>query len=148
MIEKLFLILSLVGESHGYVHVPCHLVGNELREAYNLSSVPLGTSIRHVPVCQPSFEGQERRVRAIDLFATRQFEKIRGKFVLLTIIFCWHKIDSLVHFIQDNPVQGAALHSILSTCITVSGVPFALVDLAAAWVCARYVLPFEHLQCG
>ena len=68
--DKLFLVLSLVGESHGYVHVPCHLVGNELREAYNLSSVPLGTSIRHVPVCQPSFEGQERRVRAIDLFAT------------------------------------------------------------------------------
>ena len=45
-----------------------------------------------------------------------------------------------VHFIQDNPLQGVALHSVLSTCITVSGVPFALVDLAAAWVCAGFVL--------
>ena len=37
-------------------------------------------------------------------------------------------------FIQANPWQGVALHAVLSTAVTVSGMPFALIDLAAAWV--------------
>jgi len=39
-----------------------------------------------------------------------------------------------VGFVRDNPVQGVALHAALSTAITVSGVPFSLIDLGAAWV--------------
>eukprot|EP00440_Ansanella_granifera_P034608 gb/GFBE01037546.1/.p1 GENE.gb/GFBE01037546.1/~~gb/GFBE01037546.1/.p1 ORF type:complete len:237 (+),score=52.88 gb/GFBE01037546.1/:1-711(+) len=41
-------------------------------------------------------------------------------------------------FMRNNPLLGAVLHATLSTAITVSGMPFALVDLAAAWV---YPLP-------
>eukprot|EP00928_Gymnodinium_smaydae_P057746 TRINITY_DN40970_c0_g1_i1.p1 TRINITY_DN40970_c0_g1~~TRINITY_DN40970_c0_g1_i1.p1 ORF type:complete len:255 (-),score=27.18 TRINITY_DN40970_c0_g1_i1:131-844(-) len=37
-------------------------------------------------------------------------------------------------FMRDNPALGVALHAVLSTAITVSGMPFALVDLGAAWV--------------
>lgn len=35
---------------------------------------------------------------------------------------------------RDHPLQGVALHAVLSTAITISGVPFALIDLGAAWV--------------
>lgn len=41
-------------------------------------------------------------------------------------------------FMRANPIQGVLLHATLSTAITVSGVPFSLVDLGAAWV---YSLP-------
>ena len=37
-------------------------------------------------------------------------------------------------FLTENPAQGVALHVVLSAAITVSGIPFALVDLGAAWV--------------
>lgn len=37
-------------------------------------------------------------------------------------------------FMRANPIRGALIHSTLSTAITVSGVPFSLVDLGAAWV--------------
>lgn len=37
-------------------------------------------------------------------------------------------------FMRANPVRGALIHATLSTAITVSGVPFSLVDLGAAWV--------------
>merc|ERR1740115_42504 len=40
----------------------------------------------------------------------------------------------LVTFMQENPLEGVVLHSVLSTAITVSGIPFSLVDLGAAWV--------------
>ena len=41
---------------------------------------------------------------------------------------------ALADFMRANPAQGIVLHHVLSVCITVSGVPFALVDLAAGWV--------------
>lgn len=41
---------------------------------------------------------------------------------------------NFAEFMRSNPLLGAALHAVLSTAITVSGVPFSLVDLAAAWV--------------
>ena len=42
--------------------------------------------------------------------------------------------NRFTEFLQENPVQGVALHAVLSSAITVSGIPFALVDLGAAWV--------------
>lgn len=41
---------------------------------------------------------------------------------------------TLATFMRTNPWSGAALHMILSTAVTTSGVPFVLFDLAAAWV--------------
>jgi copper chaperone len=35
---------------------------------------------------------------------------------------------------REHPLQGVVLHAVLSTAITISGVPFALIDLGAAWV--------------
>jgi len=36
--------------------------------------------------------------------------------------------------LRSHPVQGGLLYVVLSVSVTVSGVPFALIDLAAAWV--------------
>lgn len=41
---------------------------------------------------------------------------------------------NFANFMRDNPWKGAAAHSVLSILITTSGIPFSLVDLAAAWV--------------
>jgi len=48
------------------------------------------------------------------------------------------KAVSFTTFMRANPIQGVLLHATVSTAITVSGVPFSLVDLGAAWV---YPLP-------
>eukprot|EP00439_Symbiodinium_sp_Y106_P049854 s714_g6.t1 len=44
------------------------------------------------------------------------------------------KAIDLTHFMRGNPILGVVLHSAFSTAITVSGIPFSLVDLGAAWV--------------
>jgi len=41
---------------------------------------------------------------------------------------------STVLFMRENPWLGVVIHATLSTAITVSGIPFSLVDLGAAWV--------------
>jgi len=43
-------------------------------------------------------------------------------------------VKQLAIFIREKPVEGAAIYVFISTCITVSGIPFAFVDLAAAAV--------------
>ncbi|CAJ1373376.1 unnamed protein product [Effrenium voratum] len=40
----------------------------------------------------------------------------------------------MAFFMRANPLLGMALHAVLSTAITVSGIPFSLVDLGASWV--------------
>ncbi|CAE7026423.1 unnamed protein product [Symbiodinium sp. KB8] len=44
------------------------------------------------------------------------------------------KAIDLTNFMRGNPILGVVLHSAFSTAITVSGIPFSLVDLGAAWV--------------
>mmetsp|Transcript_16744 Transcript_16744/g.28544 ORF Transcript_16744/g.28544 Transcript_16744/m.28544 type:complete len:237 (+) Transcript_16744:120-830(+) len=44
------------------------------------------------------------------------------------------KAAEFAFFMRQNPILGIVLHAGFSTAITVSGVPFSLVDLGAAWV--------------
>jgi len=44
------------------------------------------------------------------------------------------KAAEFAFFMRKNPALGMVLHAVFSTAITASGIPFALVDLGAAWV--------------
>ncbi|CAE7396060.1 aarA, partial [Symbiodinium pilosum] len=44
------------------------------------------------------------------------------------------KATELTYFMRRSPLLGVVLHAVFSTAITVSGIPFSLVDLGAAWV--------------
>mmetsp|Transcript_110573 Transcript_110573/g.174203 ORF Transcript_110573/g.174203 Transcript_110573/m.174203 type:complete len:238 (+) Transcript_110573:59-772(+) len=41
---------------------------------------------------------------------------------------------SFASMMRSNPTLGMVLHAILSVSITVSGIPFSLIDIGAAWV--------------